>query len=76
MSRAIRWTNAASADLDRIVEYIAADSPIAAQRFREGVISTVDLLRGTPYLGERLPRRRGIRRLLYGRHVILLCRAP
>jgi toxin ParE1/3/4 len=47
----IIWTPKALEDLEYLLNYIAKDSPIAAQRFAHKLIDRVDVLNNQPLLG-------------------------
>jgi toxin ParE1/3/4 len=49
------WTNAALEHFARLLDYIAADSPIAARRFGEKLLTKVELLESHPQLGAIVP---------------------
>jgi toxin ParE1/3/4 len=64
MARLI-WTRQSLEDLDRLLEYIAQDAPIAACRFAEKIIDRVEMLQANPHLGGWLPEDdRGVYRQL------------
>jgi toxin ParE1/3/4 len=58
--RHIRWSTAAEADLDRIIEFIAAANPMAAERLEQLIEDRVDGLLDFPSLGRdgKLPNTR------------------
>ena len=68
--RAIRWKKAADDDLAEIVEYIAADSPQAAERFLDDLLASVETLARFPYAGSIYPRFPKARQLVFGSYVI------
>ena len=47
----IIWSPSALHDLQRILEHIAGDAPIAARRFAEKILARTGLLRICPLLG-------------------------
>jgi toxin ParE1/3/4 len=47
----VRWSRRALADLERILERIAADKEEAAQKFAQAVRTSVDGLSDFPFLG-------------------------
>jgi toxin ParE1/3/4 len=51
----LRFTRAASRDLDEIQEYIARDNPTAAKRFTETLIMRCRALTTTPHMGPARP---------------------
>ena len=54
MARLI-WTNRALDDLERLVEYIAQDAPVAARRFAQKIFKRVEQLQSHPESGGWLP---------------------
>lgn len=50
MARVI-WTERALQDLERVLDYIAADAPLAARRFAQRIIARTDSLSHTPRIG-------------------------
>ncbi len=54
MARLI-WTSRCLDDLERLLEYIERDAPIAARRFGQQIIDRVELLQTNPYLGSVVP---------------------
>jgi toxin ParE1/3/4 len=69
---AIEWTDEAVDWLRVIHEYIAQDSPTAADRTVEGIFDTVQRLAQFPELGFKypLPNRDDVRVLLFGHYRI------
>ncbi len=59
----VRWTSPASRDLQRIGDYIAADSPSAAARIVTRITQWAAKLAETPYVG-RIGRVHGTRELV------------
>jgi len=59
----IRWTSKALDNLDAAVEYVAADSPTAAQKVAQKIWDSVQLLTAQPGLG-RPGRIKGTRELV------------
>ena len=51
----VRWTTPALESLRRILEYIAEDSPIYAERFGSRVIAAPKILKRYPYTGRIVP---------------------
>jgi plasmid stabilization system protein ParE len=49
----LRYTRLALADLDAILDYIAADSPRGARRVQARIKAVIDLLLQYPYIGRR-----------------------
>lgn len=49
----LRWSEAALADLEAIVDYIAVDDPVAASRLLRRFIDHVELLSEHPRIGSR-----------------------
>ena len=66
----IRWHDAALDDVAQVVEYIARDSPKAADRFAQRIFSRVELLEEMPYLGSICPHYRKARQLIQGKYII------
>lgn len=62
----IRWTNPARRALAEHIAFIAQDSPDAAERVRDAIISTVESLTDTPHRG-RPGHRAGTRELVITR---------
>ena len=58
----IHWTEEALADLDSIVEYIAADQPVAAAIQSDRILNAIQQLEPFPLAGRRTKQRR-VRRL-------------
>lgn len=65
MEYKILFSEAALANLEAILEFIERDNPAAAEHFGNGLLDHVDLLASFPGMGELVPRRRGIRKLLH-----------
>ena len=57
MDYEIAWTLIARSDLRRIVEYIADDNPIAAERFGEEIFQEVEHLSQFPQSGNDVPEK-------------------
>ena len=55
MDYRIIWTRSALEDLRDLVRYIAADDPIAAQRFGKAIIRRVEGLARFPRIGRVVP---------------------
>jgi addiction module RelE/StbE family toxin len=73
MARQIRWTNAASDDLESIVEYIATDSPAYASVVATKIVQLVEEAGESPAVGRIVPQLRmpSIReRVLYSYRII------
>ncbi len=72
MARLI-WTRQSLDDLDRLLEYIAKDAPVAACRFAEKILDRVESLQSNPLLGGWLPEdNRGVyRQLIQGNYRII-----
>ena len=51
--RELRWTKRARADLDEIVDYIAARNPTAAERIEQLIEDTADQLPHRPFIYRR-----------------------
>jgi toxin ParE1/3/4 len=67
------WTKLALEHFERLLDYISADSPIAACRFGEKLMAKVDLLQAHPNLGAHVPEdeSRSLREILQGNYRIL-----
>ena len=55
MDYAIIWTRSAHNDLRELVRYIAADDPVAAERFGKAVIRRIEGITSFPKLGRMVP---------------------
>lgn len=55
MTRRLRLTTAARADLDEIFAFMAARNPTAARRYVTGLREQCDTYRATPFLGHQEP---------------------
>ncbi len=55
MDYGIIWTQSALEDLRELVRYIAADDPIAAERFGNAIISRVEGIQSFPRIGRVVP---------------------
>ena len=55
MDYAIDWAESALEDLKDLVRYIAADNPVAAERFGKAVIRRVEVLPTFPRTGRIVP---------------------
>ncbi len=51
----IEWTKTAKRSLNQIVDFIAKDKPLAAEKFRQEVVRKVGLLKKAPRLGRIVP---------------------
>jgi toxin ParE1/3/4 len=66
-------SRAALRDLDRIVHRIAIEDPDAARRFRDRILTRIDLLRDLPESANPRPEfGAGIRTLPIGRYIVFL----
>ena len=65
MEYKILFSEAALTNLEALLEFIERDSPSAARHFVNALLDHVDLLASFPRMGEMVPRRRGIRKLLH-----------
>ena len=72
MARLI-WTRQALDDLERLLEFIAKDAPVAACRFAEKIVTRVEMLQEHPKLRGLIPEDdRGIyRQLVQGNYRII-----
>jgi toxin ParE1/3/4 len=68
--RVVRWRRAASDDLAEIIDYIASDSPDAAERFLDGVMDRIATLARFPLSGATCLHYPKARQLLYGNYII------
>lgn len=66
------WTNPALDDLKAIVEYIARDNPVAAEKFRLAVFDRTAILKAFPLIGPAYrKRKRGVvREIVHGNYRI------
>ena len=73
MGYEIVWTDNAGADLDAILDYIAASSPETSQRVGEALVEHVEILRTFPSIGPTYPQgsRANRRQILYKKYRIL-----
>jgi plasmid stabilization system protein ParE len=69
---ALRWTQAAYADLQRIHEFLEPVNAVAAVRIVRAVVSRVRRIPAQPRLGERLAEfgERDVRRVLVQRYEV------
>ncbi len=51
----VRWARSAVDDLEDIIDYIAQDSPLAAQRLFEQIKTKIETLSHSPQRGRRIP---------------------
>lgn len=65
MEYKILFSESALIDLEALLEFIERDSPFAAEHFGNALLDHVDLLASFPRMGETVPRRRGVRKLLH-----------
>jgi len=72
MARLI-WAQQALDDFERLLEYIAKDSPLAARRFGEKLIARVELLQSYPEIGGWVleDRSRRYREILQGNYRVI-----
>jgi toxin ParE1/3/4 len=64
----VRYTSRARADIEEIVQYIAADNPRAAERVRDGIFDAIDLVAAHPYAGIKNARAPEFRSRLVSRY--------
>ena len=66
------WTEPALSDLHGIIEYIAKDSAIYAERFGARVVQAPRVLQNSPFMGRMVPEFNdpSIRELIYGSYRI------
>jgi len=69
----VEWSLNALTDLERIKEYIEADSEYYALKFVEGAFDAVGKLSDFPSIGRVVPeiRQKNIRELIYGSYRII-----
>lgn len=69
----VRWTNQAFTRLAGIEDYVAADSPMAAQRLVARLVRRANTLTRSPNLGRRVPELPGsdLRELIEGSYRIV-----
>ena len=68
--RVVRWRKAAGDDLAEIVDYIATDSPLAAERFLHAILDRIATLERFPLSGGICPYYPKARQLIYGNYVV------
>jgi plasmid stabilization system protein ParE len=61
----ILFSEAALINLEALLEFIERDSPSAAEHFGNALLDHIDLLASFPRMGELVPRRPRIRKLLH-----------
>jgi plasmid stabilization system protein ParE len=68
----ITWTEAASADLESIVDNLAQSSPDRAEKTANAILNHVEVLRTFPRIGPRYAKdpRRQVREVLCGKYRI------
>lgn len=66
----LRWHKAALGDLAEIVDRIAKDAPLRAERFAEAIFARVERLSDMPYLGARCRYYPTARQLIHGSYLI------
>ena len=64
----VRYTPRARADIEEIIQYIAADNPQAAERLRPVIFETIDLVAAYPYAGIKNVRAPEFRSRLVSRY--------
>lgn len=72
MGYEVKWTPRALSQLRKIVEFISADNPPAAQKLRDRILRQTQLLTQTPRIGQLYPLESAheIRQLIEGRYRI------
>ncbi len=70
--RTLRWSSHAFSRLHKILEQVASDKPVAAQRLARAIASKTEALCVTPYLGQEVSA--GIRKLVVHRHYLVIYR--
>lgn len=73
MGKKVNWTDEASAWVENIYHFIAADKPETAEQIAEEIYHKTDILKDFPEIGYRLPdySRHHVRVLLYGHYRIV-----
>lgn len=73
MDYQIVWTESAQEDLKQLVIYIAADDPIAAERFGLGLVDHVGQLSQQPWSGRKVPETNieALRELIYSPYRVI-----
>jgi len=66
MAKELRWTRAASQDLDRQIAIISEHSPENAERWANEVLDAASRLRDFPELGRKVPELARFRELIIG----------
>jgi plasmid stabilization system protein ParE len=67
---AIHWRKAATEDLAQIVDYVAADNPIATQELLDGILKRVESLARHPSIGGACPYYPKARQITFGNYII------
>ena len=70
--RQLRWTSRALHRLEDILEHIAADKPLAANKLSNAIRVKTEALRDIPYLGKEVAP--GLRELVIHRHYLVTYR--
>ena len=68
--RILRWKKAAGDDLAAIVDTIAADSPVAAERFLETILGRIESLERFPFSGGVCPHYPKARQIVFGNYLV------
>ena len=73
MDYQIVWTESAQEDLKQLVSFIAADDPVAAERFGLGLIDHVGQASQQPWSGRKVPEANieALRELIYSPYRII-----
>ena len=73
MDYQVVWTESAQEDLKRLVSFIAADDPNAAERFGLGLIDHVEQASQQPWSGRKVPEAdiEELRELIYSPYRII-----
>ena len=68
--RVVRWRKAADDDPAEIVEFIADDSPDAAERFLNSILARIASLAEFPYIGSVCPHHPKTRQVIHGNYIV------
>lgn len=71
MAYKVIFTEAAIADLEQIVRYIARDDPPAAERMGTRLLDQAETLHALPHRGKAIRLREGVRRLVVPPYLLL-----
>jgi plasmid stabilization system protein ParE len=74
--RRLRWHEAALDDLENIVDHIAQEAPLAAERFAQAILTRVEILAETPLIGPACPHCPRTRQIVHGSYLIYYTVSP